>query len=175
MTKEKGMLEITIYPNPVLRIKTEPVERIDDSILKLLDEMAEVMYQKDGVGLAAPQVGVSKRILVADIGDGLLHMINPEIIRKDGEEKTVEEGCLSFPGIRLDISRPESVVVSSLNEKGERVEIKAEGMWARVFQHEIDHLDGVLFIDRINSLQRVLLRPKLKKLEKTSAGGGSIA
>jgi peptide deformylase len=160
------MLEIAIYPNPVLRKKADPVERIDDSIRALLDEMADVMYQKDGVGLAAPQVGISKRIFVADIGDGLINLINPKIGQRNGEEKAVEEGCLSFPGIRVDISRPESIMVSGLNEKGDRVEIKAEGLWARVFQHEIDHLDGVLLIDRIKPFKRVILRSKLKKLEK---------
>jgi peptide deformylase len=161
------MLEIVIYPDPVLRKKTDPVDRIDDSILKLMEEMADVMYQKDGCGLAAPQVGISRRILVADIGEGLMNLVNPEIVQRGDEEKTVEEGCLSFPGIRADITRPESVTVSALNEKGDKIEIKAEGMWARVFQHEIDHLDGVLFIDRVKPLKRVLLRSKLKKLEKT--------
>jgi len=160
------MLDITIYPNPVLKKKAEPVQRIDETTRALLDEMADVMYQKDGVGLAAPQVGISKRIIVVDIGNGLMHLINPEIVLCKGEKKTVEEGCLSFPGIRVDVSRPESVVVGGLNAKGERVEISAEGMAARVFQHEIDHLNGILMIDHIGALQRALLRAKLKQLEK---------
>lgn len=160
------MLEIITYPNPILRKKAEPVQEIDDEILRILDEMADIMYQKDGVGLAAPQVAISKRIIVVDIGEGLMHLINPEIVRRSEEEKKAEEGCLSFPGIHVEISRPENITVSSLDEKGKRFEIKAEGLWARAFQHEIDHLNGVLIIDHIGTIQRTLLKPKLRKLEK---------
>jgi len=161
------MLEIVTYPDPVLRKKAEPVQNLDDGVLKILDEMADVMYLKDGVGLAGPQVGISKRIIVVDIGQGLMPLINPEIVNRINEKKTAEEGCLSFPGIHVDISRPESITWTALNEKGERVEQKAEGLWARVLQHEIDHLDGVLIIDHISTIQRALLKPKLRKLEKT--------
>lgn len=160
------MLEIVTYPNPVLKKKAEPVQEIDDEIRRILDEMADIMYQKDGVGLAAPQVGISKRIIVVDIGEGLMQLINPEIARISGEEKKAEEGCLSFPGIHVEISRPEDVTVAGFNEKGERFELKAEGLWARAFQHEIDHLNGVLIIDHIGTIQRTLLKPKLRKLEK---------
>ena len=162
------MLEIITYPNTVLRKKADAVRNHDGAILKLLGEMADIMYQKDGVGLAAPQVGISKRIIVVDIGEGLMNLINPEIVPLTEEKRTAEEGCLSFPGIHVDISRPETVTVVGWNEKGEYIEKKTEGLWARVLQHEVDHLNGVLIIDHISTIQRALLKPKLRKLEKGS-------
>jgi len=160
------MLKIVTYPNPVLRQKAEPLEDIDDSIRRLIDGMAEVMYSDDGVGLAAPQVGVSERLIVLDAGEGLMSFVNPEIIQKREDEETVEEGCLSLPGIRLEISRPTRIAVRGLNEKGEPVEMEIEGLLARVFQHEIDHLNGILIIDYASSLQRTLMKSRLKELGK---------
>jgi len=162
------MLSVVTYPNSILRKTAEPVESFDDDLKILLDQMADAMYVKDGVGLAAPQVGISKRIIVVDIGEGLLCLVNPEILAREGEEKVLEEGCLSLPGVRVDVSRPEKITVAGFDEKGGRIEKNVLGLNARVFQHEIDHLNGVLIIDRLNTLQRVLLKSKLKRLHETA-------
>lgn len=131
----------------VLRKKSKKVEKIDDRILTLLDDMAETMYKAEGVGLAGPQVGVLRRVIVVDVGEGLLKLINPEIISYSGEKVDVE-GCLSIPGVHGEVKRPLSVVVRALNEKGEKVEIAGSELLARALCHEIDHLDGILFIDK---------------------------
>ena len=131
-----------------------------------MDDMIEAMYQDGGVGLAAPQIGVLKRIIVLDIGEGPEYFINPEITSTGGEKVTMEEGCLSLPGIHVDVTRPDQITVKATNSNGENVEITAAGLMARVFQHEIDHLNGVLLIDHASSIQRTLLKTKLKKLEK---------
>jgi len=176
------LLKILTYPDPVLREKCEPVEEIDDDLLKLLDDMAETMYQAPGVGLAAPQVGVTKRVIVADIKprerireseDGeeillppdrseLIELINPEIVFAEGEE-IGEEGCLSIPGFVSDVKRKYKVVVEGYNRDGEPIQIECEDLLARVFQHEIDHVDGILFIDRLGRLKRELLKKKIEK------------
>ncbi len=160
------MLEIVTYPDPVLRQKAETVGNIDDEIRSLMKGMAEVMYQDDGIGLAAPQVGVSQRVIVVDAGEGLVSLSNPEIIYEGEEKEQMEEGCLSLPGIRVDVLRVKKITVRGINENGETVKIDAEGLLARVFQHEIDHLNGILIIDHASPLHRTLLRSKLKKLEK---------
>ncbi len=128
--------------------------------------MTEVMYEKDGVGLAANQVGVLKRVIVVDAGEGQITIINPEIVQQNEEDASFEEGCLSLPDIQIKINRPISVVVTGCNLQNQPVEYHAEGLLARVLQHEIDHLNGVLIIDRASSIQRSLLKSKLKKLEK---------
>jgi peptide deformylase len=160
------MMQIVTYPDPVLRETAEPVGRIDQKILDLLDQMQESMYADDGVGLAAPQVGVSKRIIVVDGGEGLVNLINPEIISSNDETEGVEEGCLSLPGIRVTVTRPTEVTVTGMNEKGESVRYEASDLMARIFQHEIDHLNGTLIIDHLSTLQRGLLKSKLRQLEK---------
>lgn len=124
------------------------------------------MYTEDGVGLAAPQVGVSKQIIVLDDGEGPINLINPEIVVKGSEKEALEEGCLSFPGIRATVSRPTTVKVKGLNEKGESVCYEAEGLLARILQHEIDHLNATLIIDYLSTLQRGLIKSKLKQLQK---------
>lgn len=131
----------------ILRKKSRTVEKINERILQLLDDMAETMYKGNGAGLAAPQVGILKRIIVVDIGDGLIKLINPEIVEKQGEQQD-EEGCLSVPEIIGEVKRPYKIKVKGLNELGEEIEIKATGFLARAFCHEIDHLDGILFIDK---------------------------
>lgn len=139
--------KIMTVGDEVLRKKAKPVEKIDDRVKTLLDDMAETMYASDGVGLAANQVGILKRIVVADIGDGLMELINPEIISASGE--TFEsEGCLSVPNRRGMVKRPRTMTVKALYRDGRPVEYEAEGLLARVFAHEIDHLDGILFIDK---------------------------
>jgi len=162
------MLEVLTYPNSVLRRQAEKIETIDDDLSELFDSMTETMYTADGVGLAAPQIGVSKQLFVVDASEGPMIFVNPEIIQKDDEEETVEEGCLSLPGIHVDVTRAKRVVVSSMDASGSVHEIEASGLLARVFQHEIDHLNGVLIIDHASSIQRALLKSKLRKIDKKS-------
>ncbi|MGD9677862.1 MAG: peptide deformylase [Vulcanibacillus sp.] len=130
----------------MLREKSKPVNEITQRTIKLLDNMAETMYDSDGVGLAAVQISILKRIVVIDIGEGLIEMINPEIIEKDGEQIGAE-GCLSVPGIIGNVNRAERVKAKALNRQGEEFFIEGTGLLARAIQHEIDHLDGILFID----------------------------
>lgn len=132
--------------NETLRKKSRDVEVIDDRILTLLDDMAETMYDANGVGLAAPQVGILKKVVVIDVGDGLIELINPVITYKKGEQIDAE-GCLSVPGRSATVSRPEKVMVRALNRKGEEINIEGTGLLARALCHEIDHLSGVLYID----------------------------
>ncbi|HHW41489.1 MAG TPA: peptide deformylase [Syntrophomonadaceae bacterium] len=131
----------------VLREKARPVPVINKNILKLLDNLADTMYAAKGVGLAAPQIGISKRVIVVDAGDGLLELVNPEIIGSRGEDIAVE-GCLSIPGVAGEVKRAEQVEVKGLDRAGKVVKVRANGLLARALQHEIDHLDGILFIDK---------------------------
>lgn len=131
-----------------LRKKCRPVEKIEKRLLVLLDDMAQTMYAADGVGLAAPQVGVLRRVVVIDVGDGLLELINPEIIETEGEKVGVE-GCLSIPGRRATVQRPTRVVVRACNRKGQEFTVEGTGLLATCLCHEIDHLDGVLYIDKM--------------------------
>ena len=160
------MLEILTYPDSVLRKKADDVETITDDYHQLIEEMAEAMYDDDGVGLAAPQIGVSKQVIVVDGGEGFMALFNPEIIKTGDDTDTVEEGCLSLPGIRVQVERPTQITLRVLNVKGETVQLEIEGLMARIFQHEIDHLNGILIIDRVSSINRSLLKSKLRKLEK---------
>jgi|YNPNPStandDraft_1061719.scaffolds.fasta_scaffold01623_9 peptide deformylase len=139
--------EIISYGNEVLRRKAEEVAEFDDEVRNLLSHMYEVMAENKGLGLAAPQIGISKRIFVYDIGEGPHALINPEIVGSKGEISSVE-GCLSIPGLQGEVPRAQRVIVTGLNEEGKRVKIKADGLMARVFQHEIDHLNGTMFVDR---------------------------
>lgn len=125
-----------------------PVEKIDERIITLLDDMAETMYASDGVGLAAPQVGILKRIAVIDVGNGIIELINPEIIKREGEQREVE-GCLSVPGVSGFTVRPQIVTVKATDRNGEEFVIRGEGLLARAFCHEIDHLDGILFRSKV--------------------------
>ena len=134
--------------DPVLNKVSRKVEKIDERILALLDDMKETMYAADGVGLAAPQVGILKRVVVIDIGDGVLELINPEIICSTGEQYEVE-GCLSLPGISGITERPMNVQVTALDRDGYQVEVTGTGLLARALCHEIDHLDGILFRQRV--------------------------
>lgn len=132
----------------ILRKKCRPVEIIDNRILTLLDDMAETMNQANGVGLAAPQVGVLKRVVVIDVGDGLIELINPVIVDTIGSV-TSAEGCLSVPGKWGTVTRPQKVTVKALNRDGEEIKITGDGMLAKAFCHELDHLDGVVFVDKV--------------------------
>jgi peptide deformylase len=161
------ILEVKTFPDKVLRIKAEPVVDINEDTVKLLDNMVQTMHHQKGVGLAAPQVGVSKRMIVIDTSAGedegmILRVINPEIIEASGEQ-VGEEGCLSVPGEYEPVRRAEKIKVKALSEEGKPYTIEAEGFLARVFQHEIDHLNGVLFIDRLPSFKKETVKKSIKR------------
>ncbi len=141
-----AVLPIKMVGEEVLRRKAQKVERVDPALEKLLEDMVQTMYAANGIGLAGPQVGISKRILVIDIGDGPLKIVNPRIVETQGKASG-PEGCLSIPGLIGEVERHEKVIVKALNEKGEAETYEADGLLSVVFQHEIDHLDGKLFID----------------------------
>jgi peptide deformylase len=132
----------------ILRKKTRAVESVNNRILTLLEDMVETMYHADGAGLAAPQVGILRRLIVIDVGTGLIKLINPVITEADGEQQELE-GCLSIPGIYGKVERPERVVVKALDENGKPIALEGTGLLARALCHEIDHLDGILFIDKV--------------------------
>src|ERR1700722_3023904 len=161
---------IVKFPDPILQRPTEPVTAFDDDLRRLLDDMFESMYAAHGIGLAAPQIGISKRITVIDLSfqknpEEKIVLINPEIIHKQGKQSE-EEGCLSLPEIREKVSRAEKVRVRAQDVTGKWFEIDGEELLARAFQHEIDHLDGVLFIFRVSALKRDLLLRKIRKMQK---------
>ncbi len=172
------MAAIRIYGDPILRKTAEDVTEFDDDLREFVERMKDDMVAYDGVGLAAPQVGRSLRIVVIDITAGErepLVLINPKVIWSDEERVDDEEGCLSIPDIRMKVSRPKSVTIEAFDENGEKFQIEnAEGLLARALQHEFDHLDGILFVDRASLVARRLISGKLKKLarsrrEKSSA------
>lgn len=131
----------------ILRKKSKTVDKIDERVQTLISDMIDTMYQADGVGLAAPQVGILKRIVVIDIGEGVQVLINPEIVNQSGEQIDYE-GCLSVPDVKARVNRPADVVVKALNRDGKEVEVKGTGLMARALCHELDHLEGILFIDK---------------------------
>jgi len=162
------ILKIITYPDPFLKKKTKPVEDINDDIRKLIEDMADTMYEAPGVGLAAIQVGEDKSIIVFDPeankeNRNYQALINPEIVSKEGECLSENEGCLSVPEFRSDVKRAEFAVVTGLDIQGNPVRIDAQGLLAVILQHEIDHLSGILFIDRISSLKRGIYKRKIKK------------
>jgi len=149
------ILEIKNYPNPVLKRRSEEVKEITPEIKELVLNMTETMVKNQGIGLAASQIGELKRIIVSQTENGPRVFINPEIIKKSKETEIKEEGCLSFPELFLKIKRAKEIEVEFLNLSGEKIKIKTEGLLARVFQHEIDHLNGILFIDRLDFFQKL--------------------
>jgi peptide deformylase len=161
---------IVKYGDPVLETPTKPVETFDEEFRKLTDDMFESMYAAQGVGLAAPQIGMSLRVTVIDVTNGKnpeakLVCANPQIIHAEGEQHE-EEGCLSLPGFRGRVLRPAFVTVRAQNVTGEEFEMRGEGLLARAFCHEIDHLDGILFINHLSILKRDLIKRKIRKLKK---------
>ena len=162
---------ILIAPDPVLKAKAKPVEAVTDELRTLMDDMLETMYQAPGIGLAAPQVGVSQRVIVVDISrddepKAPLRMVNPELVWVSDEDSTYEEGCLSVPEHYADVVRPAEIRVTYLDRDGKKQEMKADGLLATVIQHEMDHLEGILFIDHLSSLKRNMILRKLLKSKK---------
>ena len=160
-----ALREVITYPNPVLRKTSEAVGKVGEDIRKLIDDMTETMYASHGIGLAAIQIGVPKRVIVVDVGEGLVALVNPTISKREGETQ-MEEGCLCLPGIMVDVTRSERVAVKGFDEKGEEVTLDAEGLFARALQHEIEHLDGILIVDKVSRIKRELLTSALRKEAK---------
>jgi peptide deformylase len=159
-------LKIETLGSEVLRRRAEEVAEVDDEVRSFVADMFETMYDAEGIGLAGPQVGVSRRIIVVDVReDGLepFALINPVISEPSRETERWEEGCLSIPGVSATVERPMRVVVEGLSEQGTPVRMEAEGMLARCLQHEVDHLDGILFLDRISPLKRRMVLGKYKR------------
>ena len=162
---------LIILPDPILRISSKPVERVDAPLLKLADDMLETMYDAPGIGLAAIQVGEPLRMLVIDLAKedeapAPQLFVNPEILATSDERSVYEEGCLSIPDYYAEVERPATVRVKYLDRDGKVMEMEADGLLATCLQHEIDHLDGVLFIDHISKLKRDMVVKKFKKLAK---------
>ena len=167
MTLKKILTE----PNPILRQKSLKVEKVDSDLQKLMDDMVETMYAAPGIGLAAIQVGVPKRVIVLDIAPkdqpkNPMYFVNPELISKSENNSSYEEGCLSVPGQFAEIDRPSKCHIKYLDYYGELKEIKAEGMIATCIQHEMDHLEGILFIDYLSKLKKTMIVKKLSKQKK---------
>ncbi|HTO83885.1 MAG TPA: peptide deformylase [Methylomirabilota bacterium] len=165
-------LDIIIAPDPRLKVTCAPVAKVDASIRKLMDDMLETMYAAPGIGLAAPQVGVAKRIIVVDVArqdepPQPYRMANPEIVWVSEDDIAYNEGCLSLPEHYADVTRPRAVRVRYLDHENEIRELEAEGLLATCVQHEMDHLDGILFVDHISALKRNMILRKLVKAKKT--------
>jgi peptide deformylase len=166
-----ALLPILTAPDPRLKKKSQPVDQVDDELRRLMDDMLETMQAAPGIGLAAPQIGVLKRVIVLDIDreetkTGPMFMANPEIVEASDEDATYEEGCLSVPEHYSDVVRPAKVTVRYLDREGKQQDLACEGLLATCVQHEIDHLDGVLFIDHISALKRNMILRKLLKARK---------
>jgi peptide deformylase len=171
MQREAMIREIVTYPDPILQRPTEKVTEFDKELRTLAADMFESMYTAIGIGLAAPQIGVSKRITVIDLSnqknaDEKIVLVNPEIIHKEGKQ-VAEEGCLSLPDIRDKVSRAAKVKVRAQDLEGKTIELEGTELLARAFQHEIDHLDGILFPWRLSALKRDLILRKIRKLQKS--------
>lgn len=170
-----AVLDIKKYPDPILRQKASLVKDIDGNLQRLIDDMIETLYAAPGIGLAAPQVGHSIRLFVFDLsgredgGHPLSVLINPEILHMEDEQK-VEEGCLSIPDITEVVGRAGKVAIKGIDREGKEVAIEGEGTLARLFQHEMDHLNGKLFIDRLSSLKRNIIMRRLRKKMRSSGG-----
>ncbi len=161
-------------PDPVLKTKCTPVSAVDDDVRQLIDDMLETMYAAPGIGLAAPQIGVTKRVIVVDVADkdsprNPICLVNPEVLWQSEETSTHEEGCLSLPDMYADVERPAEVKVGYLDRDGNRQEIEADGLLATCLQHEIDHINGVLFVDHLSALKRNIILKKMVKAKKTRA------
>jgi peptide deformylase len=166
------LLDILQPPHPTLKRPATPVDRVDDDLLRLMDDMLATMYEAPGIGLAAPQVDVGKRLVVIDTSeekDQPIRLINPSLTWRSDETDVAEEGCLSLPGQFAEVKRPVAVKVRYLDERESEREIDAEGLLARCLQHEIDHLDGILFVDHLSALKRNMIMRRLAKQRRVKA------
>lgn len=169
-----AVLPIITAPDPRLKVKCQAVATVDKSVRKLIDDLLDTMYEAPGIGLAAPQVGIAKRVIVLDVAEkgaprephGL---VNPEVVWTSDEERTYDEGCLSLPDQFAEVARPDRVRVRYLDRDGKPRELEAGGLLATCLQHEIDHLEGVLFVDHISTLRRNMILRKLTKAKKAKA------
>ena len=168
-----AILPIIVAPDPRLKIVAKPVDKVDADITRLMDDMLETMYDAPGIGLAAPQIGVPKRVIVVDIArkdkgeePNPLKMANPELIATSDDLKSWDEGCLSLPEHYAEVVRPSRVAVRYLDENNKRQEVEAGGVLAVCLQHEMDHLDGILFVDHVSALKRNMILRKLRKAKK---------
>lgn len=157
-------MKIKKFPDPILRKRAQSVACITSAEKVILADMAEVMYLKGGVGLAAVQVGIDKQLAVIDVGDGLIKLINPVIVKRDGSMEE-EEGCLSVPGLQVKIKRAKNVIVNFLDEDGKAIQLKATGLFARAVQHETDHLSGKLIIDYLNPIKKIFIKKRMRNTE----------
>ena len=156
------MSEIRIYPDSVLIRKSIPLERIDSKTIDIIEKMTETMYLYKGIGLSAPQIGILSRIIVVNSEHGLIPLINPEIIESEGDVKGIE-GCLSLPEVEVNVERSQKILVRGVDLNEKETEFEGSGFLARVFQHEIDHLEGKLIVDYLSQLKRNLIKSKFKK------------
>lgn len=152
--------QLKFYPDSVLRKHSKPAADMNSTIRNLIDGMTKIMYRNTGIGLAAPQVGVLKRVIIADIGDGLISLANPVILQHDGQDQ-LEEGCLSLPNIQVNINRNQSILVHGIDLQGKETDLEFNGLMARVIQHEIDHLNGVLIIDHASTVEKYLIHQQI--------------
>jgi peptide deformylase len=177
---DMAVLEVLKAGHPVLKQVAQPVDHVNKKMRAFIEDMAETMYKTDGVGLAAPQVGVSKRIIVVDDGNGLQALINPQIIKAEGSQWG-PEGCLSVPGYFGDVERYEKVTVTAIDPNNKKLRIEAEGFLARIFQHEIDHLEGHLFIEKAVNLKKqvdpteAIAEEAAQDVAHATAGDGHVA
>lgn len=163
-----SLRELRYLGDPVLRTAAAPVETVDDEVRRLIADMFDTMYAEEGVGLAAPQIGISQRIIVVDPHDGDVKpfaLINPEIVTSSDDVDRAEEGCLSIPGLTEVVERPVAVQVRALDAEGRDVVFDAHGLLARILQHEVDHINGILFIDRVSALKRKMLLNRWQKVK----------
>lgn len=167
-------LPIVTLPDPILRKVSDPIERVDDDLRTLMDDMLETMYAAPGVGLAAVQIGIPRRLVVIDVSDkdeerSPLCLVNPQIVSLGEQTRVHEEGCLSIPDVHVDIERPATLTLRYLDRDGEQRELEADGLLATAIQHELNHLDGKLIIDFLSSLKRDMVVRKFKKQARTTA------
>ncbi len=173
-------MEIVTYPNEILTTPAKPVAEVDSTVARLMEAMTETMYASQGVGLAAPQVGVGRRVLTMDIGDGesgghgLIHLANP-VIQEGHGEILWEEGCLSFPGLTVQVKRHERVVVVGLDKENKECSIEATGLASVCLQHEIDHLDGIVFVNRLRGLKKRFALREYNRLVREARATGTAA
>lgn len=164
-----AVLDLHLLGSPVLRERAEEITVVDDALRAFIDDMYETMQIASGIGLAANQVGVAKRVAIIDAEQQTFTMINPRIVESSATKEAAEEGCLSIPDMFAEVTRPTSIVLEALNEQGEPYRLEASGLVARAIQHEVDHLDGVLFIDYLGAMKRTLL---VKRWKKENQGEG---